>query len=312
MTNDRPRPAYRCIIPAARPYGYETYGENQKMTKLPTIKEFDAAAKVVRAHLDPIPQTAIVLGSGLGAFADSLTETREIPYRKIPGWPVSTVEGHAGVLAAGRLAGRSVLLLRGRVHYYEGYEIQQIGFPVRVLQRLGVCTLILTNAAGGIHPAFAAGDLMLITDHLNLIGIGGANPLRGPNDPRLGPRFPDMSAVYDPDLRWMTKAAAKRIRLPLREGVYAGVAGPSFETPAELRYLRQIGADAVGMSTVPEAIVARHAGLRVLGISAITNKAAPHTAGPISHLEVLETSARIAPKLDRLIQAILADGGYPW
>jgi purine-nucleoside phosphorylase len=205
----------------------------------------------------------LILGSA--ESQEAAVDADVIPYQQIPGFPESTVEGHIGRLVVGRLAGVPVIIMQGRAHFYEGYSMQEVVFPVRVMQVMGVHTLVVTNAAGGINPAFQAGDLMLITDHINLIGMSGANPLYGPNDPMLGPRFPDMSQAYDPDLRRLAQEAARERAIPLREGVYVGLAGPSFETPADIRFLRIIGADAVGMSTVPEVTVARHGGIRVLG-----------------------------------------------
>ena len=228
-----------------------------------------------------------------------------IPYAEIPGWPISTVEGHAGRLSLGRLAGRNAAVLQGRVHFYEGYTAEQIAFPVRVMRRLGAGLLIVTNAAGAINAAYAPGDLMLIADHINLPGLAGASPLRGPNDDRLGTRFPDMRAAYDPALRKLAREAAAEKGIALREGIYACVAGPSFETPAELRFLRTAGADAVGMSTAAETVAARHAGLRVLGISLISNRAALDGSAPTGHAEVLAASRGAAPKLALLLTTLL-------
>jgi purine-nucleoside phosphorylase len=270
-----------------------------------TLADIRRAAEYVRARIHSRPEIAIVLGSGSGSLADSVESPEAIPYARIPRWPVSTVKGHAGRLVAGTLGGKPVAVMQGRAHYYEGYTAEQTAFPVRVLRRLGVEVLIATNAAGGIHPDFQPGDLMLITDHINLLGLGGANPLRGPNDERLGPRFPDMSRAYDGNLQEAARQAAAETGLFLRHGVYAGLAGPSFETPAELRFLRSIGADAVGMSTVSEVIAARHGGMRVLGISVISNRANLDGSHPPDHEEVLRATQRAVPKLALLLNALL-------
>lgn len=275
-----------------------------------SLSDFEQSAKYIRKHARVQPRLGILLGSGLGNLADTVEAPDVIPYDRIPHWPVSTVDGHAGRLVLGRLEGMELAVLQGRTHYYEGYEIAETTFPIRVLQRLGVSFLILTNAAGAVNPAFNPGDLMLIVDHLNLIGMGGVNPLRGPNDERLGPRFPDMSRAYDGLLLQRIKEAAAVEKILLREGVYACVAGPSFETAADLRFLRMAGADAVGMSTVPEAIVARHAGLRVLGISAISNKANLDGSSVTTHEEVLSASRRMVPDLTRLIKTLIRKNGF--
>ncbi len=271
------------------------------------IYEINAAAEVIRSRTHHRPTIGLVLGSGLNSLADNVEEADIIPYAEIPGFPVSTVEGHIGRLVIGRLAGLAVMIMQGRAHYYEGYSLQQVTFPIRVMQALGIKLLIVTNAAGGINPTFRAGDLMLICDHLNLIGMAGLNPLRGPNDPALGPRFPSMSQAYDRELRLLAQQVARELGIELRQGVYAGLAGPTFETPAEVRFLRIAGADAVGMSTVPEVIVARHGGMRVLGISGICNVAIaePDANAEVSHEEVLEAGRLIAPRLTRLITGVL-------
>ena len=269
--------------------------------------EFEAAADAVRQRTRHTPKIGIVLGSGLGAFADAVQDADIIPYGDIPHWPISTVIGHSGQLHIGILESVPVLVMRGRTHYYEGYPMSQVTLPIRVMQLMGIKTVFLTNAAGGINPAFKAGDLMLITDHLNLIGMTGANPLRGPNDESLGPRFPDMSRVYDPELRIFALDAARGAGFEMHQGVYICLAGPSFETPADIRFLRAMGADAVGMSTVPEATVARHGGLRVMGISGISNVAI-HEADSTretTHDEVLEAGAAIAPKLEAVLRGVL-------
>jgi purine-nucleoside phosphorylase len=276
-----------------------------------TYEDFERAAAAIRKRTRVLPALAIILGSGMGSIADSIDSPAIIPYADIPGWPESTVEGHSGRLVTGMLAGRNVAVMQGRAHYYEGYPIDRVTFPVRVLQRLGVKDLIVTNAAGGINPDLAPGDLMLITDHLNLLGMGGANPLRGPNDSRLGPRFPDLSQAYDQGLRDLARQAAAESGVALREGIYACLAGPSFETPAELRFLRKIGADAVGMSTVPEVIVARHGGMRVLGISVISNRACIDGSSPVSHTDVLAATGRAVPGLIRLLKMLCGKSAFP-
>jgi len=271
-----------------------------------TLQEIDAAAACVRGRISIQPQIALILGSGLGPLADEVESPAIIPTNEIPNWPISTVQGHEGRLVIGRLMGKPILVLQGRAHYYEGYSMPRIGLPVRVMQRLGVQTVVLTNAAGGINPDFFAGDLMLITDHLSLLPMTGPNPLRGPNLDEFGPRFPDMSQVYDSELLVLAQQVSDDQNLNVRRGVYAGLSGPSFETPADCRFLRLAGADAVGMSTVPEAIVARHGGLRVLGISGISNKIDINGKNIASHKEVLEAGKIIVPKLSKLIKGVLA------
>jgi purine-nucleoside phosphorylase len=272
-----------------------------------SLAHFEEAAGFVRGRTRHEPSVGLVLGSGLGELAQQVENTDLIPYGEIPHWPVSTVEGHAGELHIGELEGQVAMVMRGRTHYYEGYPMTRVTLPVRVMQLMGVHTIILTNAAGGLRSDMQAGQLMLIADHINMIGMGGANPLRGPNDESLGPRFPDMSQVYDPGLRAVARQVALDNGLSLAEGIYVSLAGPSFETPADLRFLRLMGADAVGMSTVPEAIVARHGGLRVLGISGITNIARMET-GPstkTTHEEVLEIGRVIVPRLLALLRGVL-------
>lgn len=273
--------------------------------------EFEAAAEVVRERTRHRPRIGIVLGSGLGALADAVEDADVIPYREIPNWPISTVVGHVGQLHIGHLESVPVMVMRGRSHFYEGYPMSQITLPIRVMQLMGVEVVFLTNAAGGLNKAFVPGDLMLIIDHLNLIGMTGANPLRGPNDETLGERFPDMSCVYDPKLRRLALEAAGEAGIEPRQGIYVCLSGPSYETPADIRFLRAIGADAVGMSTVPEATVSRHGGLRVLGISGITNAAIDEIAGEheTSHTEVLEIGAIIAPKLEAVLRGVLRKVG---
>ncbi len=247
----------------------------------------------------------IILGSGLGEFARTVEGATHIPFGKLPYWPVSTVHGHQGQLVFGNLEDQPVVIMQGRSHYYEGYSMSIIGLPVRVMQRLGIEILIVTNAAGAVNPDFSAGELMLITDHLNLIGMAGLNPLRGPNLDELGPRFPDMSQPYDRELCEIARQVAKQAQIRLNEGVYASLAGPSFESPADLRFLRAAGVDAVGMSTVPEVIVARHAGTRVLGVSGISNKANLDGSTITTHEEVLEAGKKIVPQLSALIRGVL-------
>jgi purine-nucleoside phosphorylase len=270
-----------------------------------TLAQVDEVAGLIRGQTRRRPGIGIILGSGLGALADAIQTPDIIPYGQLPSWPVSTVVGHKGRLVVGELAGREVLVMQGRAHYYEGYSMAQIGLPVRVMQRLGIGTLIVTNAAGAINPDFKPGDLMLICDHLNLMGMAGLTPLRGPNLEELGPRFPDMSQAYDRRLQDMACQVAKENQIPLHEGVYVCLAGPSFETPADLRFLRMAGADAVGMSTVPEVTVARHAGMRVLGLSGISNKANLDGNTLTTHEEVLEAGEKIVPKLDKMIRGVL-------
>ncbi len=260
------------------------------------------AAAYLRSRLTETPSVAVILGSGLGAFAESLDNAVAVPYSTIPDWPQSTAIGHAGKLVAGRFHGQNLIVLSGRAHLYEGYTPQQAAFAVRVLGRLGVKSLVVTNAAGGINLSYGQGSLVLISDHINL---QGANPLTGPNDDSLGPRFPDMSEAYDAAYRAIAKHAAAQLNIPLPEGVYAALAGPSYETPAEIRYLRAIGADLVGMSTVPEVIAAHHMGLRVLAISCVTNMAAGISTQKLSHQEVMETGLRVRDTFIELLTAVL-------
>ncbi len=262
----------------------------------------EEAAAYLRSRLAPVPETAVVLGSGLGSFAESLAGAQTMPYETIPYWPASRIVGHAGKLVAGEARGRHVLALSGRVHFYEGHPVETVTFAVRVLGRLGVKTLLLTNAAGGINTNFGEGALMVIDDHLNLMGV---NPLVGPNDERLGPRFPDMSEVYSKRLRAIADKAAAAASIKVEHGVYVAVSGPSYETPAEIRAFRTLGADAVGMSTVPEAIVARHMGIEVLGISCISNMAAGILPQPITAEEVIETTGRVRGQFIALLEGIL-------
>lgn len=270
-----------------------------------TLDEIDAAAQRIGGRTAHRPKIGLILGSGLGGLADLIEMADSVPYQDIPLWPQSTVEGHKGRLVIGQLMGAPVLVQQGRAHYYEGYSMAEVTLPVRVMKRLGVETLIVTNAAGAINPGFEPGDVMLITDHISLVGMTGLNPLRGPNLEVFGPRFPDMSQAYDRALMELARRAAKQNGITLREGVYAGLSGPSFETPADLRFLRTIGSDAVGMSTVPEVIVAHHASMRVLGLSGISNKANLDGSTLTTHQEVLQAGQIIVPKLQAIIQNVL-------
>ncbi len=275
--------------------------------KFMSRQEFEEAANYVRQHTNHQPRVGIVLGSGLGDFADSVENADIIPYSDIPNWPLSTVVGHQGQLHIGQLEGQTVMVMRGRAHFYEGYPLSQVTLPIRVMQLLGLEIVMLTNAAGGIKEGFQAGDLMLLTDHLNLLGMAGGNPLIGPNDDSLGPRFPDMSAVYDKELRALALKVALENDIPLHRGVYICLSGPTFETPADIRFLRLIGADAVGMSTVPEATVAHHGGLRVMGISGISNVAIddPDSEAEASHEEVLDAGKIVVPRLEKILRGVL-------
>ncbi len=259
----------------------------------------------IRGKTDQSPSVAIILGSGLGGLADAVQSADVIPYQEIPNWPISSVIGHKGRLVIGTLEGKCVLVMQGRTHYYEGYPMDQVTFPVRVMQRLGIRNLIVTNAAGAIHPDFIPGDVMMITDQINLIGMAGLNPLRGPNLEEFGERFPDMSKPYDPALAETARKVAAESGIDLKEGVYICLSGPSFESPADLRFLRLIGADAVGMSTVPEVIIARHGNMQVLGFSGISNKANLDGSTVTTHEEVLQAGELIVPKLRTLICGVL-------
>lgn len=275
------------------------------MSKFITIEQIDAATDAIRARTDIQPEIALILGSGLGELADSVENPTIIPTRELPHWPVSTVPGHKGRLVIGELEGKKVLVLQGRTHFYEGHNISQIGLPIRVMQRLGIKKLIVTNAAGGLRDSFMAGDLMIITDHLALLPMAGENPLRGPNLDEFGTRFPDMSQVYDPEYIKLTREAGQELGIPMHEGVYVCLSGPTFETPTDCRFLKLVGVDAVGMSTVPEAIVAKHGGMRILGISTITNKIDPDGTNKATHEEVLETGDIIAPKLMKIVRTVV-------
>lgn len=262
----------------------------------------ERAAKFIRSKTKLRPKVAVVLGSGLGAFADDLKDAIRIPYERIPGFPRSTAIGHAGNLVIGKAAGIPVAVMQGRVHFYEGYSLQDVIFPVRVLGRLGIRAVVLTNAAGGINLSLKQGTFVVLRDHINL---QGSNPLVGPNDERFGPRFPDMTEVYAKGYREIAVKEAQRLGLQVSEGVYIALTGPSYETPAEIRCLRTLGADVVGMSTVPEAIAARHMGIEVLGISCVTNMAAGVLENPLNHEEVLETGDRVSGQFIALLQAVL-------
>ncbi|WP_059103565.1 purine-nucleoside phosphorylase [Shouchella shacheensis] len=268
------------------------------------IKHVQEAAQAVKENIAVAPTIGLILGSGLGVLADEISEAVKLPYEQLPHFPVSTVEGHAGQLVAGKLEGQAVIAMQGRFHFYEGYSMQDVTFPVRVMKELGVTQVIVTNAAGGVNEAFDAGDLMLITDHINHMG---ANPLIGKNEEALGPRFPDMSNAYSEKLRALARKKAGELGLRLQEGVYLGNSGPTYETPAEVRMARKVGGDAVGMSTVPEVIVCRHAQLEVLGISCISNMAAGILPQPLTHAEVMETTERVKSDFLALIKAIVHD-----
>lgn len=267
--------------------------------------DYERVAEFIRSRTKHRPKVGIILGSGLNSLADEIAEPDVIPYKEIPLFPVSTVEGHTGALVIGTLQGQAVIAMRGRAHFYEGYSMQQVTLPVRVMQMLGVQTLVVTNAAGGVNAHYHAGDLMLIADHINFVGMAGFSPLRGPNDASLGPRFPDMTHAYDPALRELARAVARELKIELREGVYIMLAGPSFESPADINFIRTIGADAVGMSTVSEVVVARHGGMRVLGVSLISNSlAGGHDK--VNHQEVLAAGQAAVPKFTALIKGVLA------
>lgn len=278
------------------------------MDAIPTRQHFAEAAAVIQQATPLRPRIAIVLGSGLSALADAVAQPVTIDFRDIPHFPLSTIPGHKGRLVLGTLQGQPVAVMQGRTHTYEGYSAQQVTLPIRVLRLLGVETLILTNAAGGLNQSFHSGDLMLINDHINVVGMAGTNPLRGPNDPELGPRFLDMSKAYDRTLRRLALEVAAAEGIPMHQGVYVGLAGPTFETPAEIRFLRRMGGDAVGMSTTSETVVARHGGMRVLGISGISNVAIddPDSESETSHEEVLEAGALLTPRMTAVIQGVLA------
>jgi purine-nucleoside phosphorylase len=262
----------------------------------------DEAAAVLRSAIGGPPAAAVILGSGMGSLVDRFTDQTVIPYDQVPYFPKPTVAGHAGNVVVGSVEGAKAILLQGRFHYYEGHDLETVTFPVRVLQRLGVRTLILTAATGGVRPELRPGNIVCLSDHINLIG---SNPLRGPNDARLGDRFPDMSEVYSKRLRNLARSEAKRLAINLIPAVYACLPGPSYETPAEIKMLRTLGADVVGMSTAPEAIVARHAGMEVLGLALVTNAAAGVAATPIRHEDVLEAGRKATPLIGKLIRRVV-------
>jgi purine-nucleoside phosphorylase len=276
-------------------------------------EEIEETASHIRDRTGCRPTVMIITGSGLGGLADDIEEPSSLPYEDIPHFSTTSVVGHAGELVVGKVGDREVALMRGRVHFYEGHSLRRVTFPIRVLHRLGAEILIVTNAAGGLRESFTAGDLMLITDHINLVGLAGFNPLRGPNDERLGPRFVDMSSAYDVSLRELALVVAGELGIKLRQGIYVMSAGPTFETPADVRFLRLIGADVVGMSTVPEVVVARHEGMRVLGLSHISNvipgadasQKEEHSEEEGLHQEVLEAGSKVTPKLSLLISSII-------
>ena len=274
----------------------------ERMASTSLYERAEHATRIIRARTNVEPRIAIVLGSGLGGFADDFDEAVSIPYEDIPGFMRSTAQGHAGRLVVGKVDSVPVVAMQGRVHYYEGYSLEEVTFPIRTFMLLGIKTLILTNAAGGINVQLTQGALMVLSDHLNLMGD---NPLRGPNDERFGPRFPDMSAVYSHELQELVVEEAKAIGVEVRRGIYVALACPSYETPAEILLLRNLGADAVGMSTVPEAIVARQMGLEVLGISCITNMAAGISDEPINHEEVMATGDRVRGTFTELIRRVI-------
>lgn len=275
------------------------------MSEFIELIQIDEAAQVIREGVDSQPNVGMILGSGLGNLAEAVEDSVMLPYGEIPSWPVSTVEGHQGRLVIGSLENQDVLIMQGRSHFYEGYSMAEIGFPVRVMQRLGIEIFIVTNAAGGINQSYEPGDVMLIKDHLNLLGMAGESPLRGPNFDSIGPRFPDMGLAYDRELGALARQSVEDQDFQLQEGVYVCLAGPSFETPADLRFLQAIGVDAVGMSTVPEVTVARHGGMRVLGLSTISNKANLDGDTLTSHEEVLAAGKTVVPRLTHIIKYVL-------
>ena len=270
-----------------------------------TIEDMDRIADEIRSRISISPQIGLILGSGLGPLSEAVEDPTIIPYHDLPGWPLSTVEGHAGELIIGKLEGKDVLVMNGRIHFYEGYEMSQVTLPIRVMQRLGIKIIVVTNAAGGVNQDFVPGNPMLITDHLNFLGMAGVNPLRGPNMEEFGTRFPDMSQPYDRELGELARNVARDLGITLYEGIYVCLAGPTFETPADLRFLLGAGVDAVGMSTVPEVIVANHGGQRVLGISGITNSSNLYGEAETTHEEVIETGLVLAPKMMSLIRGVL-------
>ncbi|MBN1264123.1 MAG: purine-nucleoside phosphorylase [Anaerolineales bacterium] len=270
-----------------------------------TSEIINKAAEFLQEKFPVSPKVGMILGSGLGPFADAVENSVQVMGKQVPGWPESTVEGHVGRLVCGTLEGVPVFVMQGRSHYYEGHEMTRLGLPVRVMQKLGAEYLFVTNAAGAVNPNYKAGSLMILNDHINLLGMAGVNPLRGPNLDEFGPRFPDMSRPYDKELIKFAHNAASDAGVSCHEGVYICLAGPSYETPADLRFLRMIGVDAVGMSTVPEVIVARHGGMKVLGISGISNKANLDGSTITTHEEVMEAGRVIVPKLTSILRGVL-------
>lgn len=277
------------------------------MEKTLSMQQIKEAVAYIQSQTNQTPKIALILGSGLGSLAEMVQNPDRIPYGNIPHFPQSTVQGHSGQFVVGDLAGQSVLIMQGRVHFYEGYSPNQITFPIRVMKLLGIETLVVTNAAGGINRSFNAGELMLIDDHINFLGMAGNNPLCGPNYDELGPRFPDMSQAYDRELKEKTRQKAREFGITLHEGVYCCLSGPTFETPAELRMLQTLGADAVGMSTAPEVTVARHMNMRVLGISSITNITSLDGEHKASHEEVMDYGKQVAIHLKQLLLKVLPE-----
>jgi len=277
------------------------------MSEFITLDMIDEAVDAIKSLTEHEPKIGLILGSGLGELAESVKPADHIHYSKIPNWPQSTIVGHKGRLVIGELEGQQVLIMQGRAHYYEGYPMTQVGFPVRVMIRLGIEVLVVTNAAGAVNPDFEPGDVMLINDHVSLIAMAGLNPLRGPNIDEFGERFPDMSQQYNPELLKNAREVAKEEKIGVHEGVYICLAGPSFESPADLRFLRGIGVDAVGMSTVPEVITAHHGGIKVLGMSGISNKANLDGSTVTTHEEVLEAGKILVPKMDAIIRGVMGD-----
>ena len=276
------------------------------MKEFYSLPEFNEAVAAIRRHTDLTPKVGLILGSGLNALAESVEDAVMIPFDKIPHFPVSTVEGHQGRLVIGMLEGAPVLVMQGRTHYYEGYKMSRIGLPIRVMKLLGVEVLVVTNAAGGLNMTYRPGEVMILRDHINLIGMAGLSPLRGPNLSEFGPRFPGMNDAYDPELQHLAHDLALQAGIPCHRGVYICLAGPNFETPADVRFLRLIGADAVGMSTVPEVVTARHSGIRVLGLSGISNTlVGEEGAPPPDHEEVLEAGKVLVPRLETIIRGVL-------
>ncbi len=275
------------------------------MSEFVTMEMINKIVSIIQTKTKKKPTVGMILGSGLGSLANEVKDPDIIPYSELPGWPISTIEGHVGQLVIGEYEGKIVVVMQGRTHFYEGYSMSYIGLPVRVMQKLGVENIIITNAAGAVNPAFAPGDLMLLTDHNAMLLMAGQNPLRGPNLDEFGARFPDMSKVYDRGLLDLARQVAKDNDLKIQEGVYICLSGPSYETPADLRFLHAIGVDAVGMSTVPEATVAAHGGLKVLGISGISNKANLDGSTETTHAEVLEAGKILVPKLKTIVKGVL-------